>query len=272
MRFSDARSLLVGLTLALAVTFVVAVVAPALGGETQSRTEKTWVSAADGAVALPADGHMLFVGDEGGESFDVAELQDGETRTFGVGEKQVTVTRAGDVVTLSRVSPEAEKNLEVKCNVNQDNCRVLTFKDEPEKVMIVVEKTRSCVNGIGDCAPVDIEVEKLGGDAAKIRTIVRRVECDDQGNCQEFSDVASGGKMVKVVADGGMHGDGSHAKVMMFHAGGLDGDQVLMVCPEGDSTLNVAKDEADQTYLCPKHNVPMEKAPLLKRRAPAQSK
>lgn len=257
----------------MAMTLVVAVVAPAMGGETKERTEKTWVTATGGTTVIPPDAHVLFVGDEGGESFDLAELRDGETRTFGVGEKQVTVTRAGDVATLSRVSSDAEKSLEVKCKVGQDNCRVITFKDEPEKIMVVVEKTRECVNGIGDCEPLDIDVEKLGGNA-KVRTIVRKVECDDQGNCQESSDVTSDAKIVKVLAHGDGPGDGTLAKIMMFHADDVAGDQVLMVCPEGDSTLHVAKDEADDTYLCPKHNVPMEKAPLpaLKRKAPAQGK
>ena len=38
-----------------------------------------------------------------------------------------------------------------------------------------------------------------------------------------------------------------------------DGEEVVLRCPEGDTTMRVDLDEADETYLCPKHSLPLEK-------------
>jgi len=32
-------------------------------------------------------------------------------------------------------------------------------------------------------------------------------------------------------------------------------------CPEGDTTMRVKKEEVDEVFLCPKHSLPLEKAP-----------
>jgi len=38
------------------------------------------------------------------------------------------------------------------------------------------------------------------------------------------------------------------------------GSQASLRCPEGDVTMVVDRDEADETYLCPKHAVPLERS------------
>ena len=64
-------------------------------------------------------------------------------------------------------------------------------------------------------------------------------------------------KMVFVGEDGGhphvMHLDG-HANVLRF-----DDGKVVLTCPEGDAKIHVEQEEAEDTFLCPKHSVPMEK-------------
>jgi hypothetical protein len=59
---------------------------------------------------------------------------------------------------------------------------------------------------------------------------------------------------MEIVADFDSPG---HGDVMIFHADPLDGKTVLR-CPEGDATVRVDEEEADDTFLCPKHSVPME--------------
>ena len=38
----------------------------------------------------------------------------------------------------------------------------------------------------------------------------------------------------------------------------LASDSVLLRCTEGDATITVKKEEAKDTFLCPKHSTPME--------------
>jgi hypothetical protein len=219
-----------------------------------SAGDATWVAKDGETVELHAHAEAMFISDEGGETFDLAELRDGETRTFGDGDKQVTVTRAGDIVTIERDDTDEKSKLEILCNTGSDSCKVVTFDDDPEKVMIMVQKTRECVNGVGDCNDVDIAIGGLGdfGGGAH-HAIIRTVKCDDAGECEELEEIV-GGPEVIAIGEGG-----PHRKMMIVHAD-EHGDQVLLRCPEGDSRIHVGQEEADDTFLCPKHSVPMVKA------------
>ena len=55
-----------------------------------SAGDAQWVAKDGEMVELHAHANAMFISDEGGEPFDLAELRDGETRTFGEGQKQVT--------------------------------------------------------------------------------------------------------------------------------------------------------------------------------------
>ena len=35
-------------------------------------------------------------------------------------------------------------------------------------------------------------------------------------------------------------------------------DTVALSCPEGDTSMHVSKEEADDVFLCPKHSLPLE--------------
>ena len=88
---------------------------------------------------------------------------------------------------------------------------------------------------------------------------MRKIKCDEEGNCEELEDMHHGGE-VEVVAD--IH-HGGHGNVMIFRSDELDG-KVMLRCPEGDATVAVEQDEAEDVFLCPKHSIPMEKAPAKK--------
>lgn len=218
--------------------FAIAMVAVLFAGLVSAADAK-WVTDDNQTIEIHAHADAMFF-DEGGESFDLAELRDGETRTFGVGDKQVTVARTGDVVTIARDESDDGRVLEFQCDTGKDNCQVITFADNPEKVMIMIQKTRECINGVGDCGDLDIAI----GDIGEARhAIIRTMKCGDAGSCQNFEKIIGGGP---------------HHKMMFIHAD-EQGDQVLLGCPEGDSKIHVTQEEAEDTFLCPKHSVPMVK-------------
>ena len=222
----------------------------------------TWVSADGDRHKIHGKAHGMFIAEDDAETFDVADLADGETRILCTGEKQVTATRSGEVVTLSRNGSAGSDDVSVTCSLPQDSCKVLTFPSDSEKVFIVVEKTRTCENGVGDC---DAHVELIEGlPEGANRIIVRRtVECDDDGDCNEFEDVsehAGAHAMIHVETIGA---PGEDVVVMGDHGPGnvfvMHGDDTMLRCPEGDARMHVDKDEIDEVYLCPKHSLPMEK-------------
>jgi hypothetical protein len=238
---------------------VTALAALLFGSTTLPGADGTWVTAGGRTLDVHAARGMHFVAEEGGEAFDLSELRDGETRTFGQGAKQLTAQRVGDVVTLTR-SPEGDgKALEITCNVPRDACSIVTFDDEPEKVMIVIEKRHECVNGAGDCdGAIDVSVDHPSAGGTELHAVVHRVECDEAAGCAELEEVighGSGG--IQIFDDAGTGGSG---KVMIVRSGGAAEGQVLLRCPEGDATLHVAADEADDSFLCPKHSVRLERA------------
>jgi hypothetical protein len=238
-------------SLVLSLAAVLFLGAAAWAGEEDSNV---WVTAEGKTVDL--HGHnAMFVSDDG-ETFNLGDLREGETRTFGEGEKQITATRLGEIVTIDRVAGGDERHLEIKCDVERDTCQVITFEENPQKVMIVVKKTRECVDGVGDCeATVDVTLDDIDfGEGA--HAIIRKVHCDDAGNCQEFEDVHHSGATVEVTAD---FDDGDHPSIVIMRSDGMDG-KVTLVCPEGDATIHVAEEQAEDTFLCPQHSVPMEQA------------
>ena len=205
------------------------------------------------------------------DAVDLGDLLDGETRIFGAGEDQITATRAGDVVTLSRGASGDHRVIDITCRVPQDSCKVMTFDDDgEERVMIAIEKRRECVNGEGDCEDIEAMMLMDGAIGAKRMMFLHTGEdcAADAGEC-----------VVEIeTLDGGPHAD--HLKLLISDEDGDDegltwmsahgpkvfrfgsSDQLSLRCPEGDTTMSVGKDEADQIFLCPKHSVALEPQPL----------
>ena len=119
--------------------------------------------------------------------------------------------------------------------------------------MIMISKTRKCVNGEGDCAEAEVNVDHIGHGA---HAVVRQVKCDGDGNCEHF--VNSHGT-ADVIAIQDFVGGSDSGNNVIIRSGMIDSDQVRLACPEGDSSIQVDLDEADDTFLCPKHSVAMEK-------------
>jgi len=145
-------------------------------GETTIMIKKIGDGDAHRNVWVQSDGphsHGVFISDmsDGATANDLSELFDGETRIFGYGEKQVTAVREADEVTISRAATADDDEISVTCTIGRDLCKVLTFDDEPEKVMIVIEKSRRCVNGEGDCDAGLLHLEMGHGSGHEIKVI-----------------------------------------------------------------------------------------------------
>jgi hypothetical protein len=212
-----------------------------------------WVSSDGETHGTLEGGKVVLVG--GGEGFDLSQLADGETRVFGAGDHSVTATRRGDVATITRAASDDGQAVDVTCELGRDKCRIVTTASAPERVMIVVQKERTCVDGEGDCAEVSVDAaDAMPGDGQRIE--IRKVlRCEDPDHCEESEDL-SGDPMMFISPLAGM----DHPDVHEFILAMPHGDSVLLRCPEGDATLRVKKDEAEQVYLCPKHSKPMQKA------------
>ena len=76
------------------------------------------------------------------------------------------------------------------------------------------------------------------------RIVIRRI---GEGSGDENVFVTSGGDENVFVT-----GIGAHL-IRELH-----GDGVVLRCSEGDATITVDKEEAEETFLCPKHSTPME--------------
>lgn len=239
--------------------------------------EGTWVTSS-GQVHAIHGSKAFFVSNDDAERFDLADLRDGETRTFGSGPGAVTVSRSGDEATITRVgSGDDVSTIDITCRLNDDTCTVLTFPNDPEKVMVAIEKERTCINGAGDCdfalgggeghIIIDIDCDADITDCSELHAIHLQgladlhdnftVETEDDGNPSRIVIRRIGGigteednvfvTKIDFSSIGGMH------RIHEIH-----GDRVMLSCSEGDATIMVEKDEADDTFLCPKHSTPME--------------
>ena len=157
----------------------------------------------------------------------------------------------GNVVTIVRDESDERSKLEIQCDTGRDTCKVITFGDDPEKVMVMIQKTRECVNGLGDCGDLDIDIDHIGESG---HAIIRTVKCDDAGDCRHSEKVIGGNEIIAIRDFEGA----PHHEMMIVHSG--NSDSVLLSCPEGDSRIHVDQAEAQDTFLCPKHSVPMVEA------------
>jgi hypothetical protein len=184
--------------------------------------EGVWVSDDDELHVIHEGEHVFLSGE--GDEFDLADLRDGETRVFGKGDRTITATRDGDQVTLTGTGREGADALDLVCRIDRDKCKVVTYDEESGKVMLVVKKESECEHGDGDCREISLMMGLADGAVGARSHVVLRAD----------------------------HG---HASVFVVG----EGDHVLLRCPEGDTTMRVAKDEAEDGYLCPKHSIALEK-------------
>ena len=220
-----------------------------------------WVSSDGETHGIHNGGRVVLVG--GGDGFDLSQLAEGETRVFGTGDRAVTATRRGDVATITRAATGDGEAVDLRCDLGRDKCRIVTSETEPERVMIVVQKERTCVDGEGDCAELSVDaVDTLPGDGQQIM-LRKVVSCDNPDECKEAETLSD--QILRFHVDGELPPDhfvfktpldgAVHPEIVVMPRG----DSVLLRCPEGDATLRVKKDEAQDVYLCPKHSQPMQR-------------
>jgi hypothetical protein len=71
-----------------------------------------------------------------------------------------------------------------------------------------------------------------------------------------MADMGADGEVIVVGEGGEWVGDHSkHGNVMFIS----EDARISLRCPEGDTTMRVEKEEAEDVFLCPKHSVPLEK-------------
>jgi len=246
-------------------------------GSTQAG-ERKWVSKSGNVHAIHG-GNAVFVSADDAERFDLSDLSDGETRTFGTGARAVTVSRSGDVATITRTgSGDDVSAIEITCQLGDDTCTVLTFPNEPEKVMVAIEKVRTCANGVGDCdfsfgaghgeGHVIVDIDCDGDDCNEFHTMHLEglsglhdaFTVETAGDGDEVSRI-----VIRRIGDPGAKEDnvfvtsvGASAFGGLHEILALSGDNVMLRCSEGDATIMVEKEEAEDTFLCPKHSTPME--------------
>ena len=76
---------------------------------------------------------------------------------------------------------------------------------------------------------------------------------------EEFHVIHVGEKGEKNITIDVMKEGGEPHVIKMIHKGDHDhGDKVVLHCPEGDTTMVIDKENAEEIYLCPKHNVELE--------------
>jgi hypothetical protein len=184
--------------------------------------DRVWIS--DDGDELEVGPHAIFLDSEG-ESFDLSELEDGETRLFGSGEEQLTARRDGDTVTLERPAVGNEGALRVECRIARDRCRVLTFEDDSRRVAVMVEKSRG-----GDSGTLTLDEEILAGPDGETTIVIRQVgvgacEQADEADClAQRAQILGGDLRTEVVsielldeADPESHGS------LWIHTGGPTG-------------------------------------------------
>lgn len=229
--------------------------------------KNVWVTEDNEVIHIAGAGHMMINADDA-ETFDVSELVDGESRTFGEGERQITVTRSGDEVTISHPGDSGANS--VVCQLSTDSCQILSVDGDDQQHMIMIRKTAECEGGEGDCLDIMTQIGAVTGGEHNV--MVMTVDCDDDEDCvhsihpdvdghfghHAVVEIHEGGDtMVDVMKHVIVAGDGEGAGQFVYITGG---DELTLRCPEGDATITVDKDEADETFLCPKHSVPLEKA------------
>ncbi len=194
--------------------------------------------------------HMII----DGEKIDLSDLADGETRTFGRGEHQITAARQGDLITIAVGDTEVVSDF--TCDAEKDNCFViLSGDDDAVKLMVTkggegsghMEK-QVMVMAFGDREhDADHELIFSDEDGEQVNVFV-----STHGESHTWVSRDDGDVRVFVTRDG--DGD-SHVRRILLHA-----DTTALRCPEGDTTMHLQEGDQDEgPFYCPKHDIKLEK-------------
>lgn len=192
------------------------------------------------------------------QKFNLADLANGETRTFGEGDHAITATRRGDDIEVTFTADDGKsRNQTLHCTVGKDSCYAYAVSEGGEGHVVVLSKTGASAGKDGEKELTKVVLADGTPDARQLMVFA----ADDEDGSQvvikgdgegmtwittdvETAEVAGGGtaahpgmKVIKVVAEGGS----------------------VLRCPEGDATLTLKKgEEKTGPYFCPRHNLKME--------------
>jgi len=214
------------------------------------------------AVALAAAADKIQVSHPKGQ--DLSTLKDGETRSFGEGKAQVTATRHGDVVELNIPGEDGDQSRTLTCKVGSEHCFVMSHDDLGHGTVMIVKREGE---GADDSEAFSWTSED--GDAGTWTTagahgktiVLQSPEGGHEIHVVADTDGEPGAAEVIVV---GGDDDGGGFKMLSGTEGGPHAIRIelkgkMLRCPEGDATMTVDEGD-DAVYLCPKHNVAMEKS------------
>lgn len=158
------------------------------------------------------------------ERIDLSDLADGETRTFGEGDLQVTATRRGDIIEIEY--PAGDRSRTLECVLGEGSCYVMVSDDDSARAFIVSVAQEHAGHGLAHA------------EAALSWT-------SDDGEVH----------VIPEDADFHFFAEGEGHAVMQLSG---SSDVSVFECPEGDTTMRLKKDEVAGTYFCPQHNLELE--------------
>ncbi len=180
---------------------------------------------------------MIVVGDGDVEKHDLADLYDGETRTFGEGEDAITASREGDSVIIKLPGKGGEVRT-INCTIGEGSCYAFTSSDSGKNTFVL----KNISEGEGEKKVEVIKIISGEGHEAHAEAM-KWVGVDHDV-------IVSGGDGDKAV----VQVDRIGPSVMTFV-----GEGTRLRCPEGDTTMMLDLDADDEgPYYCPKHNIEMK--------------
>lgn len=189
-----------------------------------------WIS--DKGEAHEIGSNAIFF-DEDGESFDLSDLEDGEVKVFGRGDKQITASRVGETIVIDRPKSNDERAIRIECEVGQDSCKVMTFGEHDEKVALMIQK-RHAGQQI-----MTIDEDVMLGEDGEATIMITQV-----GDCEHDSDADCVGKRIEILEGGDVSGEmvvevltstghGHHAKNVWVSAEGPHVGHHTMIVGDG---------------------------------------
>jgi hypothetical protein len=212
-------------------------------------------------LVLCAFGYLMAGDHEEMHTLKLEDLADGETRTFGEGDHKVTVTRNGDQLSVNVEGLEGLKGFhgkhvmigsaghDIECDDDKGDCNLWVSEDGN-----VIKLGAGGIGGnamffsdAGDAhGNVIIKAIGDGGDIDKEVHVIRIGEDGENTFTVDVEGGEGGPHVVKMI--GGLMGHhGSH------------GDHTILRCEEGDTTMVLDTDEAEEVFFCPKHKTELKK-------------
>ena len=187
---------------------------------------------------------LLVAGDhEKMSNLKLEDLADGETRTFGEGDHKVTVTRTGDQLTVTIAGLEGLHGKHVLLVDGDHGADVETGEDH----LLWIGEDGKVITIKGADADGKVMI-KTSGDGTEIEKEVHVIRIGEDGE-KHAENIT-----IDVMKEGGQ----PHVIKMISKGDHGHGDKTVLRCPEGDTTMVIDKEDAEETYLCPKHKIEMK--------------